>query len=444
MSVEEVGGLSQHSHSGDEETEAPTGSQCLEQTEAAVGLVAAKEKNEDSDVDVNEDKDSSHEISVKVDNKRTYFKRKLFSNSEVINKAGHVKGRKRFINIGSNRTELVGSSVKGQVSRRTSEHTTITTGHLSSGSAQSTTARQVTMGSMVCGYSELEDKADKRQESSKKRRQEKSHDPNKTKIPSPNTGRHQSSTNVKRYHQPTLDHYEIRTRTAQRTHQERNEKARLHKHVVDRDTESYRNGYPGKEDNPHLNDNLRFYRGEIMSVPRGAYIDDIHENWWGDYKLLESHHGYIQWLFPIRESGMNSKAQPLQLHEAKAIKADKQAKKRVLMSYRLMLDFYGMELTDDQTGKLKRSQNWRKCYDNLNRSPHNYLRITRILKCLGELGYEHLKKGLLQFVLEEALIHQTLGPTLASCRDYWIGTIKDVQDREDLYQFIEDHQGSRN
>ena len=49
----------------------------------------------------------------------------------------------------------------------------------------------------------------------------------------------------------------------------------------------------------------------------GDYIDNIHEKWKGDYRRLEMHHGYIQWLFPIRESGLNHHAQELQTHEIK-------------------------------------------------------------------------------------------------------------------------------
>jgi hypothetical protein len=32
-------------------------------------------------------------------------------------------------------------------------------------------------------------------------------------------------------------------------------------------------------------------------------IDRVHKRWWGDYKKLEAHHGYIQWLFPLFEGG---------------------------------------------------------------------------------------------------------------------------------------------
>jgi hypothetical protein len=54
-----------------------------------------------------------------------------------------------------------------------------------------------------------------------------------------------------------------------------------------------------------------------------------------------------QWLFPIREHGLNSMAQPLQKHEAEAITNDPQMKARAIKSYQLMLDFYGMKMIDD-------------------------------------------------------------------------------------------------
>ena len=82
----------------------------------------------------------------------------------------------------------------------------------------------------------------------------------------------------------------------------------------------------------------------------GGFIDEIHKEWFGDYDLLEAHHGYIQWLFPIREDGLNHYAQQLQLHEAKAISEDSKLQGRIIKSYELMLDFYGMRLIDTTTG----------------------------------------------------------------------------------------------
>ena len=31
-------------------------------------------------------------------------------------------------------------------------------------------------------------------------------------------------------------------------------------------------------------------------------VEVIHKKWFGQYTLLEKHHGYIQWLFPIFEA----------------------------------------------------------------------------------------------------------------------------------------------
>ena len=76
---------------------------------------------------------------------------------------------------------------------------------------------------------------------------------------------------------------------------------------------------------------------------------------------------------------------------------------------------------------------------------HNYLRITRILKCLGEMGLEHYKVPFLRFMLHEAIITGKLDRTLDSCCNYWIGTVKDDEERakltaeaERMYQEVEE------
>lgn len=51
---------------------------------------------------------------------------------------------------------------------------------------------------------------------------------------------------------------------------------------------------------------------------------------------------------------MNYQSQPLQQHELNTMRTDKEIVARVLRSYRLMLDFYGMDLSDPDTGLLKR------------------------------------------------------------------------------------------
>lgn len=118
----------------------------------------------------------------------------------------------------------------------------------------------------------------------------------------------------------------------------------------DLDIIRYREGYPGQEDNLKENKNLEFYSNKRISEPNGDYIDNIHKNWFGKYDLLEKHHGYIQWLFPIRETGVNCLAQILYPHESKAIQSDPTKILRIIRSYELMLDFYGIRLVDRRTG----------------------------------------------------------------------------------------------
>ncbi|CAF1016587.1 unnamed protein product, partial [Didymodactylos carnosus] len=201
------------------------------------------------------------------------------------------------------------------------------------------------------------------------------------------------------------------------------------------DISNYRRRYPDAKDDKKLNDNYRFYTNQIRSYPDGDYIDEIHVKWYGQFEALERHHGYIQWLFPLQEQGLNWSAQPLQKHEIELILNDKTAHKRLLRSYTLMLNFYGFELVNDETGEIKRNEDYRQCFRNLNTSSHNYLRITRILKCLGEFKYEHLKFGFLECILRESIIENTLNNCLRSCRDYWIETLRSKSERQSLKRY---------
>lgn len=151
--------------------------------------------------------------------------------------------------------------------------------------------------------------------------------------------------------------------------------------------------------------NVLFYRGEIESRPSGARIDDLHRMWRGDFERLEMHHGYIQWLFPVFENaGMNWESEPLSKAGAALIRNDPTMSARVIESYKLMLHFYGLVLTDELTGQVERDPNGehaRERLTNLNYSSHNWLRVSRILTSLGELGFRRYKAPLLEALRKE-------------------------------------------
>lgn len=66
---------------------------------------------------------------------------------------------------------------------------------------------------------------------------------------------------------------------------------------------------------------------------------------------------------------------------------------------------------------------------------HNNLRITRILKSLGELGFEHYQPPLVRFFLEETLVKKTLSTVKRSMLDYFLFAVLDKQKRQDLVRF---------
>ncbi|KAF3708533.1 Opioid growth factor receptor-like protein 1 [Channa argus] len=207
-----------------------------------------------------------------------------------------------------------------------------------------------------------------------------------------------------------------------------------------RDLYKYRHSYPNfrRLRQPNEYRNLRFYLNKIPLVPDGIYIEEILTKWRGDYDKLEQNHNYIQWLFPLREQGLNFYAPELTQEEIKEFQSTREARRRFLAAYCLMLDFYGIKLVD-KSGNVARASNWQDRFQHLNESQHNYLRITRILKSLGELGYEAFKAPLVRLFLEESLCHNTLPNMQHSVLEYYVYTIRLPATRRHLLRFARQH-----
>ncbi|XP_070306311.1 opioid growth factor receptor-like protein 1 isoform X2 [Odocoileus virginianus] len=207
-----------------------------------------------------------------------------------------------------------------------------------------------------------------------------------------------------------------------------------------RDLYKYRHQYPNFKDIRYQNDlsNLRFYKNKIPFKPDGVYIEEVLNKWKGDYEKLEHNHTYIQWLFPLREQGLNFYAKELTTYEIEEFKKTKEAIRRFLLAYKMMLEFFGIKLID-KTGNVARAVNWQERFQHLNESQHNYLRITRILKSLGELGYESFKSPLVKFILHEALVENTIPNIKQSALEYFVYTIRDRRERRKLLRFAQKH-----
>ncbi|XP_038014653.1 opioid growth factor receptor [Motacilla alba alba] len=210
-----------------------------------------------------------------------------------------------------------------------------------------------------------------------------------------------------------------------------------------RDLQRYRNHYPDLKEPENEEDeemwNLSFYKNEIVFVPHGVNIETLLSSWGDKYETLEENHSYIQWLFPLREHGMNLRAKPLTCQEIQAFRKSKEVMDRFLRAYKLMLGFYGINLVNEETGELERAENWRERFENLNRFSHNNLRITRILKCLGEMGYEDYQVHLVKFFLTETLVKETLPNVKRSALDYFLFTVRSKEKRRELIHYAWQH-----
>ena len=131
---------------------------------------------------------------------------------------------------------------------------------------------------------------------------------------------------------------------------------------------------------------VAFYRKQRPDSERRT-LDDIRSR---GHDWLEYTHDYIQWLFPLRtRSQFNARAPVLDDATVRAFLDDPALREELLQSFRVMLGFYGFDLTAPPGGPVgvaraggwpRRSRNW------LTPGNHNFLRITRILTCLRTLG----------------------------------------------------------
>jgi hypothetical protein len=72
-----------------------------------------------------------------------------------------------------------------------------------------------------------------------------------------------------------------------------------------------------EEDDTTSLDNANFYQGKSKpGKTNDPLVDELHKKWLGEWDLLEDRHNYVQFLFPIRESGMSS-AQVISIHKSR-------------------------------------------------------------------------------------------------------------------------------
>ena len=131
-----------------------------------------------------------------------------------------------------------------------------------------------------------------------------------------------------------------------------------------------------------------FLRGEAAGPDNKYMMLDI-LNW--DYGRMERVHNYIQWVFPIKDpSQFNRHAPVLTRALAKTVAADSKAMANIQKMFVHFLGFAGLEIdrrsnTVLRIGKSAAFAKRRRVVWGGEHN-HNWLRISRILTCLGMLG----------------------------------------------------------
>jgi len=171
--------------------------------------------------------------------------------------------------------------------------------------------------------------------------------------------------------------------------------------------------------------NYDFYSMRSKGKPLDN-IDSVHERYFANYDFLEENNNYMEWIFPIYGSaGINPHTQPLSMQEANLLKNNIQASIRVVKSYKLMLNFFGMKLSNDLTGEVTREQDvWQARYCQINTRSNNNIKITRMLKSLGQLGFERYQKGFVQHLKNEIEEHGLLKNCRDNFKNYWSTYLK--------------------
>jgi hypothetical protein len=130
---------------------------------------------------------------------------------------------------------------------------------------------------------------------------------------------------------------------------------------------------------------------ELLDFLRGRGPDDagrtLAQLWAWEDEDLERHHDFIQWMFPLPErSGANPAAPVLRPTELDSLREDAAIRANLRRSLDRMLAFYGFAWNSDRSALAlspifaQKASNW------LSAGNHNFLRLTRILRCLVLAG----------------------------------------------------------
>ena len=166
---------------------------------------------------------------------------------------------------------------------------------------------------------------------------------------------------------------------------------------------------------------IAFYNGE--HALRGKTLSGVQMF---NYEHMDLCHDFIQWMFPTLEQSAHHPSAPiLTLEDIEEFRASPILKKKLRCSFSRFLWFLGLDFITHPDGRVwvfaaenydERKVHWQTPYN------HNYLRITRVLKCLLLLGLEEEAKAF--FDCLTYLFWNRYGSISKESYRYWYKAVK--------------------
>ena len=141
----------------------------------------------------------------------------------------------------------------------------------------------------------------------------------------------------------------------------------------------------------------------------GRSLDEILRK---DDRWLERTHDYIQWLFPLYVGSQFNPNAPLLTDEVRTAFLDAENPDHTVLqknfgaAIQRMLVFYGYFNGPLNPDQVEPTGEWRNKADKwLSDGNHNYMRITRMLRCMTLLGRRGLAVSFRDALLDAAAVH---------------------------------------
>jgi len=142
-----------------------------------------------------------------------------------------------------------------------------------------------------------------------------------------------------------------------------------------------------------------------------------------DSRMMENDHGFIQWFFPLPTVGVNESAPILSKKDFELIGAVPEAREKLLEHFHLFIDFLGIRSPDDKNFVKQDADRWNGWIN----SPHNNMRISRVLESMANFGLGDASKDFYAFLgAESQRTHSEdnflpfLPATKNSCERFWV------------------------